>query len=166
MRLLTLPSQPTILERLLGRIEVDWSTVPAGEPSVALTPELIAVPCWRWMGATDSRGFPRLTVRGSERYARRLIYQELVGEIPGDHWVSTRCRHQWCMNPAHLEAVTPLENVLAHDTVIARNWAKEQCVHGHAYTPENTLYTRTTSGVRRRCRQCRAAYRARGKVAA
>lgn len=56
-----------------------------------------------------------------------------------------------CVNPIHLEAVTPYENNIGRSaSASAINARKTHCVHGHEFTPENTY---VISG-KRRCKTC------------
>ena len=44
-------------------------------------------------------------------YAHRHYYEQRFGPIPGDRQVDHLCRVRTCVNPAHLELVTPVENI-------------------------------------------------------
>lgn len=63
------------------------------------------------------------------------------------------CDNPECTNPGHLKAGSQAEN-MRHVSERKRNPAslKTHCVHGHQYTPENTVIDK--SG-RRRCRTCK-----------
>lgn len=63
------------------------------------------------------------------------------------------CLHRRCVNPEHLEAVAQAVNLRRGKGWNRTNAEKTQCVHGHAYTPENTY---TYKG-KRQCRTCRLA---------
>lgn len=67
-------------------------------------------------------------------YAHRWAYEHYVGPIPAGLHIDHLCRNRLCVNPTHLEPVTPRENVhRSHGNV-----NKTHCVHGHEFTPENT----------------------------
>jgi hypothetical protein len=86
--------------------------------------------------------------------AHRAVYELLVGPIPPDLPMDHLCGVTSCVNPAHLQIVTPRENVVrgrGPATAGARNAAKTQCPHGHPYDAANT---RHDSAGRRRCRTC------------
>lgn len=67
--------------------------------------------CWTWGGSHNETGhglfFPaRREPEGAHRYA----YRTLVGSIPDGLFLDHLCRRPSCVNPAHLEPVTPAEN--------------------------------------------------------
>ena len=72
--------------------------------------------CWlrelgvRPKGAGRSGGYSRLYRHGQTVYAHRLAYETWIGPIPDGMHIDHLCRQRHCINPAHLEAVTPREN--------------------------------------------------------
>lgn len=72
--------------------------------------------CWVWQGATDRDGYPHMQVRirpGVKRLrrAQRVVHEEYLGPIPEGYEVDHLCHVIQCLNPEHLEAVTPEENL-------------------------------------------------------
>ena len=136
----------------------------------------IGTGCWFWTGSTTA-GYGLFTtgsrVAGYTKHgAHRFAYELVVGPIPQGLHLDHLCRNTHCVNPAHLEPVTPGENVRRGMSGGNRR-DKTHCVHGHEFTPENTIM-RTSNGVRpgyqlRACRQCyqafRRTYRARKRAA-
>lgn len=84
---------------------------------------------------------------GRKLMGHRLVYEMLVGPIPEGLELDHLCRNHACVNPAHLEPVTHLENVRRGEKA-----QRTHCVHGHEFTPANT-YLRKEG--RRMCRACR-----------
>lgn len=103
--------------------------------------------CWEWTGATNGYRYGMLFVHGRRYYAHRLSYQLAAETIPARYVVDHLCENTLCFNPEHLEAVTHQENIRRASKV----GAKTHCVHGHAYTPENTYVTPAGA---RQCRNC------------
>lgn len=67
--------------------------------------------CWEWpVGSVTQYG--NIHVDGKCRKAHRVIYEMLVQPIPAGMQIDHLCRVRKCCNPAHLEVVTPSENVL------------------------------------------------------
>lgn len=109
-------------------------------------------PCWEWKGAR-SDGYGGINIDGHHRGAHRVMYQQLVGEIPAGLTTDHLCRNRWCVNPSHIEPVTRGENVLRGVGMSSINRAKTQCHRGHAFDEKNTYIER---GRYRQCRRCHA----------
>lgn len=104
--------------------------------------------CWEWAGTKVGKGYGRFTVgSGVKMVAHRYSYERLVGPIPEGMQIDHLCRNRPCVNPAHLEAVTPEENLRRAYAAIG---PKMVCVNGHPKTDENLFI----SGGKRRCREC------------
>lgn len=112
-------------------------------------------PCWVWKGALSSAGYGRITVAGVLMYAHRFGYELLVGKIPPGHEIDHLCRRRNCVNPNHLEAVTPGLNRLRGISPAAMNAQKTDCKNGHALTGPNLIIGPTGC---RRCRECKRVY--------
>lgn len=70
--------------------------------------------CWIWQRNRTHDGYGRISVRTGSRVHSRLAhrhYYELhVGPIPSGMHLDHLCRNPACVNPAHLEPVTPKTN--------------------------------------------------------
>lgn len=113
--------------------------------------------CWEWTASCSQYGYGQFTT-GTRRSGYRTVathryaYKLLVGPIPAGLDLDHKCRNRRCCNPAHLEPVTRLVNLLRGETFIARNAAVTHCPQGHPYDEANT-YTNPNSG-NRKCRAC------------
>jgi hypothetical protein len=114
--------------------------------------------CWQFTGATAGKGYG-VVVTGSRAdgtrrmdYAHRVVYAALVGPIPAGLHIDHLCRVPRCVNPDHLEAVTPRENVMRgeHPAVVASR--ANVCLRG--LHPLEDAYIKSDG--RRECRACRA----------
>lgn len=66
--------------------------------------------CWKWLGARDSKGYGRLQYELGQYLAHRFSYAARHGEIPEGLTIDHLCRNTGCVNPSHMELVTPGEN--------------------------------------------------------
>ena len=79
-------------------------------------------PCWLWTG-TSCAGYGICSFPAkSLSKAHRVSYELLVGPIPEGYQVDHLCLVKRCVNPTHLEAVTPSENM--RRMWAARRWGK------------------------------------------
>jgi hypothetical protein len=112
-------------------------------------------PCWAWGNVPGTNGYGRTQVNGKRWLAHRVAYDLLVGPIPKGLTIDHLCRNTWCVNPAHLEAVTLRVNNLRGGNAAAVNARKTHCKRGHPFDKENT---HIAVGGGRVCRTCRRDY--------
>lgn len=108
--------------------------------------------CWVFTGARSAGGYGFLRVAGKNLYTHRVAYEEIRAKIPDGLHLDHLCRNRSCINPWHLEPVTPRINTLRGDTFQARNAAKTHCIRGHELAGDNL---RTDPTGRRICRECK-----------
>lgn len=68
-------------------------------------------PCWTWQGCKNRSGYGHIKVNGRLKRAHRVHYEEANGPIPDGLQLDHLCRITSCVNPAHLEPVSPAENI-------------------------------------------------------
>ncbi|MGH2350320.1 MAG: HNH endonuclease signature motif containing protein [Chloroflexota bacterium] len=133
-----------------------WAKVDKNGPLPDYRPDL--GPCWLWLAGTR-KGYGEFSVGtyANQRIetAHGLAYQWLVGPIPEGLVLDHLCRVTRCVNPAHLEPVTELENFRRsplHPSKV------KHCPNGHPYDEANTYWY---LGKHRQCRACNREYRRR-----
>lgn len=165
------PDRGDVVSRaLVSLIAADTPILDPERVLARLLPKTAAGPggCVIWTAATNN-GYGAIHVGRSNRRAYRAAYELMVGPVPAglqlDHVCHGRdtscpggpeCLHRRCVNPHHLEPVTPGENALRSPlTQSGRNMRRTECANGHPFDEANT-YIRPDNGGRV-CRRCRAA---------
>ena len=124
--------------------------------------------CWFWLGPKHTHGYGLTTIDGRTRYAHRVMYENAIGPIPSGLQIDHLCEEKSCVNPEHLEAVTPYENCVRSEGTAKRGATQTHCKRGHEFTAENT-YRPSTHPRRKECRTCKRnrtnAYKKRRRLA-
>lgn len=111
--------------------------------------------CWLWTAYCKPNGYAQFGFeRGNVQYGHRVAYKTLVGNIPKGMCIDHICRVRSCVNPMHMEVVTPQENIIRGDLpelTVKRHAAITHCPHGHPYAGDNLYVTKTGH---RHCREC------------
>ena len=87
-------------------------------------------------------GYGTFRLYGRLHLAHRAVWLDMVGQIPEDMHLDHLCRNRACINPDHMEVVTPKENTLRGMSPAAAAARQTHCSKGHEYTPETTRWTR------------------------
>jgi hypothetical protein len=141
-----------------------------------LDKESSAEGCWLWTGAVN-KGYATLKVNRRRLYVHRLAVLARGDAIPDglcvDHMCHNRstacargpaCQHRRCVNPDHLDVVTPMVNSSrAPNPSVGREPIKPlefgyQCSRGHWIASLEDLYIPPRTGWQE-CRACRASAR-------
>lgn len=107
--------------------------------------------CWLFHPFNKANGYAWIAIGGGKkRGCQRVSYELFIGPIPDGLHIDHLCRVHNCVNPDHLEAVTPRENVLRGISLWASNVRKTLCPQGHPYSGDNLI----VRGKSRYCRIC------------
>jgi hypothetical protein len=98
------------------------------------------------------------TVIGAHVFA----YEQSTGRpIPSGLHLDHLCRTPLCVNPHHLEAVTPGENIRRGNSPSAIAARTGICPQGHPLTGDNVTIVRPAPRLKRRCKTCHRTRQAR-----
>lgn len=104
--------------------------------------------CWNWTGFRDPKGYGRFQYGTRDaRLAYNVSYPLFISHVSDELELDHLCRNTSCVNPWHLEPVTPAVNQAR------KAEARTHCPQGHPYNDENTYTSPSGAKVCRTCRK-------------
>jgi hypothetical protein len=107
--------------------------------------------CWLWKGARNLQGYGKFAIRPKWYQAHRLSYDHFWGPIPAGMQIDHLCRNIACVNPRHLEPVTPVIN----QSRGKRGVLHTHCANGHLLDGSNIYWNRSGKYLSRDCQKCK-----------
>lgn len=134
--------------------------------SISETNSYMGIPCWEWTAA-NCKGYGRFGLQsdGPGLKCRVVVahvwaYEYCIGPKPAGTELDHLCRNIRCVNPWHLEAVSPLINCYRCNSAPSVNAGKLYCKRGHPLSGENLVLLKNGW---RECRSCLKMHRENSK---
>jgi hypothetical protein len=111
-------------------------------------------PCWLFNTYVEKTGYTRFEFEGKRRQSHIYSWIAFYGtEVPEGLILDHLCLDKTCVNPRHLQPVTPTEN--DRRARFHYQQRKETCKNGHEFKDPNIIYRKVSATrVDRRCRIC------------
>lgn len=103
--------------------------------------------CWRWTARLTPKGYGIFWVIDHERSAHRIMWELIGRPVDFDKELDHLCDNKACVNPSHLQQVTPLENN-------QNKIRKPYCRRGHLWSENAVPYESRPGKIHRRCKAC------------
>ncbi len=111
--------------------------------------------CWLWTGSISYDGYPRYfygprPIKNAMAHRASYEWARECSLLPGFQ-LHHLCGVRHCVNPLHLEIVTPSEHRREHPHPKA-SWS--HCINGHPFNAANTYIRKGREAGRRSCKAC------------
>lgn len=111
--------------------------------------------CWLWTACCKENGYGQFHLKWRNPIGAHVFSFILSGKkIPDGYELDHLCRVKNCVNPDHLEAVTPKVNTLRSNGITAKNHNKTHCILGHEFDSKNTHIRVRGVNIVRSCKKC------------
>lgn len=87
--------------------------------------------CWTWSASKKPNGYGQFMMWPKLRYAHRVAYEMLVGELPDKADLDHTCHNRACVNPEHLRLTTRKQNLENHSGAPSNNTSGVRGVSWH-----------------------------------
>lgn len=111
--------------------------------------------CWLWIGAIKNHNYGYVQYQNKPYLAHRFSWLLFKGKIPDHMKICHTCDTTLCVNPSHLFIGTQADNV--RDMIKKKRHhasLKEKCKRGYSFLPENLIFHKNGSKMRRLCKTC------------
>jgi len=118
---------------------------------------LIGDDCWVWTAGKDWDGYGEFSIKHRPIKAHQFSWIVTNGSIPKGLFICHHCDNPSCVRPDHLFLGTAKDNY--QDSVVKGRAShhganrKNICIHGHAFTKENTHINPNGHQICRTCKR-------------